>query len=184
MSKEDEIKAKVKALCIARYGDSSDESMRKLFLSYDANSNGTISNPELRALLDDAGVDFFMIPQSLVVDGVMEALDKDPTDGELTWEEYKRVPRAAPPPPAPLDKYDGPITPYGQLPAGCEAATGLCIAPASDLLTGRSQAGILSNPKGPAMVLGAGALGWFFLGPFGGIAGAAIASFFAPTPKQ
>jgi hypothetical protein len=179
-AEEQEIADKVGALCIARYGEKNDANMRALFMGYDASGNGTLNRSELRELLADAGVGNGLT-RGYWVDGVFDALDKDPLDGELTWEEYKRVPKAQPAPPPVLDKYDGPMTPYGQLPSGCDAKTGLCIAPATGSAPGTTAASRSAQSlQRPMMVGAAGALGWLFLGPFGGIAGAAAASFFAP----
>ncbi len=183
-AEEQEISDKVKALCIARYGDSTDAHMRQLFMSYDENGNGTLNAAELTRLLDDADVGWWYAPQSMVVSKVFEALDKDPQDGELTWEEYKRVPKAPPPPPGPLANYDGPMTPYGQLPAGCDATTGICLASASG--DPKTVGGALSASSGgagalkrSAMVAGLGAVGWMLGGPLGGILGAVAASRFS-----
>lgn len=170
--REQEIRDQIEALCIQRYGAAGDENMRKLFESYDKNGNGSLNQGELSALLADADVGNF-VTRGFYVDGVFEALDVDPQNGEITWDEYKRESSTKPvTPPAPLPTYNGPPSPYATLPAGCDAKSGVC-------RTGARVAPRASS-KGSenALIIGGGGLTAFaFFGPVGGVLAALGLSF-------
>lgn len=108
MSAEEEVKSKISALCTKKFGDSSPTSMKKLFASYDGNGDGKINKSELVRILDDAGVNIFLAPQSMVAGQIISKIDQD-GDGQITWPEYAKVAGvpaeepAPPPPPPPAD---------------------------------------------------------------------------------
>jgi hypothetical protein len=161
-AEQQEVADKVEALCVARYGSKDGASQRKLFESYDESGNGTLSGAELSVLLADADVGNGLT-RSLWVDGIFAALDKDPEDAELSWDEYESAAKTETP-------TVGPMTPYGRLPPNC-AASGVCIAPAVGTLPRVRPAPDFHRP---AMVGAAGILGWILLGPLGGVLGAVV----------
>ena len=83
---KEELEAKVNALCMKRYGDTSPASMKKLFMAYDKNGDGAINKKELKELLADADVGN-SFTRGMWVDGVVKEIDAD-KDGFLVWEEY------------------------------------------------------------------------------------------------
>jgi len=100
---KEELEAKVNALCMKRYGDTSPASMKKLFMAYDKNGDGAINKKELKELLADADVGN-SFTRGMWVDGVVKEIDAD-KDGFLVWEEYAKsagipVEEPAAPPPA------------------------------------------------------------------------------------
>lgn len=96
-AEEKELDQKIRALAKARFGDDSLDSIKKLFLSYDADHNGKASRDELERLLKDAGVGN-SITRSSWVDGIFDKLDVSPKDDQITWPEYvAALPKGAAP---------------------------------------------------------------------------------------
>lgn len=83
---EAELRAKSAALATKRYGDASPANMKKLFLSYDFDKNGTLGKNETQELLSDAGVGTF-VTRSTWVDCIYDKVDTN-NDGQITWAEY------------------------------------------------------------------------------------------------
>jgi Ca2+-binding EF-hand superfamily protein len=90
MSKEqEELVEKVQALLQKQYGDTSLESMRKLFDVYDKDRDGAIDAVELEQLLKDAGVGN-SLTRGMWVKGVVKALDEN-ADRKISWDEFSRA---------------------------------------------------------------------------------------------
>lgn len=79
------------ALATARNGDRSTASLRALFDEYDSGTKGRLDKSDITRLLDDAGVCVkkfgFRVPQGLVADKILDAVDKD-ADRCVSWDEY------------------------------------------------------------------------------------------------
>ncbi len=90
MSKEqEELVQKVQALMQQRYGDTSVESMRKLFETYDRDGDDSVSGDELVQLLKDAGVGN-SLTRGAWVKGIVKALDQD-GDQKISWDEFSKA---------------------------------------------------------------------------------------------
>ncbi len=99
-AEEKELSDKINVLADSRFGAHNVESIKKLFLSYDRNSDGLLSQGELKEMLEDADIGNF-ITRGSWVDAIFEKLDKSPADGRLSWEEYlaaKSTPAGTAPP--------------------------------------------------------------------------------------
>lgn len=86
---EKELKEKIKALMLRKYGDTSRESMEKMFRSYDKDRSGEIDSDELEKLLKDAEVGNG-ITRGMWVSGIIKKLDKD-GDKSISWREFDAV---------------------------------------------------------------------------------------------
>jgi Ca2+-binding EF-hand superfamily protein len=90
MSKEQqELIEKIQSLLKKKYGDTSLESMRKLFDLYDKNHDSRIDGNELEQLLKDADVGN-SFTRGMWVKGIVSQLDKN-GDREVDWEEFAAV---------------------------------------------------------------------------------------------
>lgn len=90
MSKEqEELVEKVQALLQKQYGDTTPESMRKLFDAYDRKGDGRIGNEELEQLLKDAGVGN-SFTRSMWVKGIIKELDLN-RDQTIDWDEFSKA---------------------------------------------------------------------------------------------
>ncbi len=90
MSKEqEELVTKMKALLVRRYGDTSVESMRKLFDAYDTNKDQKISAGELEGLLEDAGIGN-AFTRGAWIKGIIQKLDQN-GDKLIDWDEFSRA---------------------------------------------------------------------------------------------
>lgn len=92
MSNEDnkeELKRKVKALLLRKYGNTSRDSMEKLFKEYDKNQSGSIDNAELEQLLKDAEVGNGLT-RGMWVSGIIKELDTG-KDKSISWREFDAV---------------------------------------------------------------------------------------------
>ena len=117
-SDEEELRIKVGELAKSRYGSSSQENLRRLFLSYDANKDGAIDRSELKELLSDADVGNWAT-RGAWVSGIFDKVDTN-KDNKITWAEYRvaaGLPPEAPPTPAPAPASvpSGPPSPLGSL---------------------------------------------------------------------
>ncbi len=83
---QQELVEKIKKLLVKKYGDSSLESMQKLFTAYDKDGDKRISAGELEQLLKDADVGNGFT-RGAWVKGVIEALDKN-ADKTIDWNEF------------------------------------------------------------------------------------------------
>lgn len=84
-----ELKEKITALMLRKYGDTSRESMEKLFKLYDKNRNGNIDKTELEQLLKDAEVGNGFT-RGAWVSGIIKKLDSD-RDRSISWREFDSV---------------------------------------------------------------------------------------------
>jgi Ca2+-binding EF-hand superfamily protein len=90
MSKEqEELVEKVQALLQKQYGDTSPESMRKLFDAYDRNGDGRVGGDELEQLLKDAGVGNGLT-RGMWVKGIIKELDLN-RDQTIDWAEFSKA---------------------------------------------------------------------------------------------
>jgi len=97
MTDEEELKAKIKALAVARYGSGDLASLEKLFRSFDNNNDGALEKSELTVLLEEAGVGNFLTRPTWAA-RIIERLDTN-ADKRVAWAEYLAVlpkPTAAP----------------------------------------------------------------------------------------
>lgn len=85
-AEERELREKIDALTIERYGAVNLDTTKKLFLAYDEDGDGKISRSELEALLKDANIGYFWTRGGWV-SAIFKELDRD-HDDRLTWEEY------------------------------------------------------------------------------------------------
>jgi Ca2+-binding EF-hand superfamily protein len=83
---QEELVEKIQKLLKKRYGDSSLESMRKLFDEYDRDKDQHISADELEKLLKDADIGN-AFTRGAWVKGVIGALDKN-ADKTIDWQEF------------------------------------------------------------------------------------------------
>ena len=83
---EQELKEKITAQLMNKYGDTSRESMQKLFALYDKDHNGKIGADELDDLLKDAHVGNGFT-RGAWVKGIIKKMDKS-HDGEIDWREF------------------------------------------------------------------------------------------------
>ena len=83
---QEELVAKIQALLEKKYGDTSLESMRKLFDEYDRDKDQKISPDELETLLKDAGIGNGLT-RGAWVKGVVGALDQN-GDKKIDWKEF------------------------------------------------------------------------------------------------
>lgn len=124
-AEEKEISDGINALSDKRYGSHEPETLKKLFLSYDKNGDGGLDSDELYELLADADVSSWPI-RKLYVSGIIDKLDKSPTDGRVTWEEYLAA-RSAPKPTTPASPGAPPkTTTPAQTPLYCSWETNIC----------------------------------------------------------
>ena len=86
---EIELKDKIKALLMRKYGSTSRESMEKLFNLYDKNRNGNIDKAELKELLKDADIGNG-ITRGAWADGIVKKLDTG-ADKSISWKEFDSV---------------------------------------------------------------------------------------------
>ena len=87
MAKEqEELVEKIQKLLVKKYGDTSVESMRKLFDAYDRDKDQKISPDELETLLKDADVGN-SFTRGTWVKGVITALDQN-ADRKIDWTEF------------------------------------------------------------------------------------------------
>lgn len=127
-SDADELRQKVAALCVARYGSNTVENKKKLFASYDSNGDGKLDADELNELLADANVGSAITRRPPFgacgwVCEIFKKVDKNPEDGLLSWEEYLAASSVDDAPPV--------IKPGGAVPASPTA-----ISAAGDVLGG------------------------------------------------
>lgn len=85
-NEQQELVDKIKALLTKKYGDTSKESMRKLFDAYDKNGDQKISPSELEQLLKDADIGN-SFTRGMWVKGIVGQLD---TSGDkfIDWSEF------------------------------------------------------------------------------------------------
>lgn len=86
---ETELKEKIQRLMLRKYGDTSRESMEKLFREYDKNKSSNIDKEELERLLKDAEVGNF-VTRGEWVKGIMKKLDAN-GDKSISWREFDSV---------------------------------------------------------------------------------------------
>lgn len=87
---ERELREKIFALADKRFGGHDAPRVKKLFLSFDANHDGKLNWNELVDLLEEAGVGnwFTRTTSGGWADSIFDALDKNPIDQKISWEEY------------------------------------------------------------------------------------------------
>lgn len=142
-SNEEELRLKVQDLARSRYGNTSPASMKKLFMSYDANGDGAINKSELKELLSDADVGNW-VTRGTWVDAIFDRVDAN-KNGVLTWEEYKAAAgvKDEAPPPAP--------TPAPPAPAGSGGSDGSAADIATGIGEGKADWGTVNlTPSKPA----------------------------------
>jgi Ca2+-binding EF-hand superfamily protein len=83
---QEELVAKIQRLVTKKYGDTSIESMRKLFDEYDRDRDQKISAEELERLLKDAEIGNGLT-RGAWVKGVVGALDQN-GDHKIDWKEF------------------------------------------------------------------------------------------------
>jgi Ca2+-binding EF-hand superfamily protein len=83
---QEELVEKIQRLLHKRYGDTSVESMRKLFDEYDRDRDQKISPAELETLLKDADIGN-SFTRGAWVKGVIGALDQN-ADKKIDWAEF------------------------------------------------------------------------------------------------
>jgi Ca2+-binding EF-hand superfamily protein len=83
---QEELVAKIQRLLRKKFGDTSIESMRKLFDEYDRDKDQKISAEELEKLLKDAEVGN-ALTRGAWVKGVVSALDQN-ADKKIDWSEF------------------------------------------------------------------------------------------------
>lgn len=83
---QEELVEKLQKLLHKRYGDTSVESMRKLFDEYDRDKDQKISPVELETLLKDADIGN-SFTRGAWVKGVIGALDQN-ADKKIDWAEF------------------------------------------------------------------------------------------------
>jgi Ca2+-binding EF-hand superfamily protein len=81
-----ELVDKIQKLLVKKYGDTSVESMRKLFDEYDRDKDQKISPDELERLLKDADIGNGLT-RGAWVKGVVSALDQN-ADKKIDWDEF------------------------------------------------------------------------------------------------
>ena len=84
-----ELVQKIQAELQKRYGNTSLESMRKLFDTYDRDGDQKISADELKQLLKDVDVGNFAT-RGAWVDGITKALDSN-GDKAIGWDEFAKA---------------------------------------------------------------------------------------------
>ena len=80
--REQELADKLSAFVQDRFGGDYD----KAFEYFDKDNDATLNRSELSDALGDIGIGNF-ITRGMWVDGIMEKLDKSPTDGKLSYDE-------------------------------------------------------------------------------------------------
>ena len=80
--REQELADKLSAVVQDRFGGDYD----KAFEYFDKDNDATLNRSELSDALGDIGIGNF-ITRGMWVDGIMEKLDKSPTDGKLSYDE-------------------------------------------------------------------------------------------------
>jgi Ca2+-binding EF-hand superfamily protein len=83
---QEELVEKIQRLLGKKYGDTTVESMRKLFDEYDRDKDGKISPDELERLLKDAEIGNGLT-RGAWVRGVVGALDQN-GDKKIDWKEF------------------------------------------------------------------------------------------------
>jgi Ca2+-binding EF-hand superfamily protein len=83
---QEELVEKIQRLLKKKYGDTTIESMRKLFDEYDRDKDQKISADELEKLLKDADVGN-ALTRGAWIKGVIGALDKN-ADKKIDWGEF------------------------------------------------------------------------------------------------
>ena len=83
---QEELVEKLQKLLVKRYGNTSAESMRRLFDEYDRDKDQKISPAELETLLKDADVGN-SFTRGAWVKGVIGALDQN-ADHKIDWSEF------------------------------------------------------------------------------------------------
>jgi Ca2+-binding EF-hand superfamily protein len=85
-AEQEELVSRIKDLLNKKYGDTSIESMRRLFDLYDTNHDQKISEKELEQLLKDANVGN-SFTRGMWIKGIISALDKN-GDRQIDWAEF------------------------------------------------------------------------------------------------
>ena len=85
-NEQEELVSKIKALLNKKYGDTSLESMKKLFDDYDTNHDQKINDKELEQLLKDANIGN-SFTRGMWIKGIVGALDKN-GDKVIDWDEF------------------------------------------------------------------------------------------------
>jgi Ca2+-binding EF-hand superfamily protein len=83
---QEELIEKIQKLVVKKYGDTSLESMRKLFDEYDRDRDQKINADELERLLKDADVGN-AFTRGAWVKGVIGAMDQN-ADKKIDWDEF------------------------------------------------------------------------------------------------
>lgn len=86
---EAELKDKIQALLLRKYGSTSRESMEKLFNVYDKNRNGNIDKAELEQLLKDADIGNGLT-RGAWANGIIEKIDTG-RDKSISWREFDSI---------------------------------------------------------------------------------------------
>lgn len=86
-NEQQELIEKIEALLQKKFSATDEDSMKKLFLAYDANNDGKIDKDELMKLLKDADVGN-TFTRGAWVKGVLEQLDRN-ADKAISWDEFK-----------------------------------------------------------------------------------------------
>ena len=85
-NEQEELVSKIKVLLNKTYGDTSLESMKKLFDDYDVDKDQKISEKELEKLLKDANIGN-SFTRGMWIKGIVGALDKN-GDKVIDWDEF------------------------------------------------------------------------------------------------
>jgi Ca2+-binding EF-hand superfamily protein len=86
---QEELVLRIKELLKKKHGDTSIESMRRMFDFYDTNHDQKISEKELEQLLKDANVGNGFT-RGAWIKGIIGALDQN-GDRHIDWDEFKRA---------------------------------------------------------------------------------------------
>lgn len=140
VEEERELSQKINALADKRYGQHDAATIKTLFLSYDTDGDALLTGAELREMLADADIGNFAT-RGFWVDGIFEKLDKSPTDGKLSWEEYLAAKSKTAPPTTPTTPGTPPPTPQQPTSLYCNWETNVCT---SDPANASSNAGGVS----------------------------------------
>jgi Ca2+-binding EF-hand superfamily protein len=83
---KEELTSKIKGLLLRKTGNTTKDSMHRMFSTYDRDKNGRINAQELTDLLKDADVGNGWT-RGMWSDGIIKELDTN-HDGEISWEEF------------------------------------------------------------------------------------------------
>jgi Ca2+-binding EF-hand superfamily protein len=86
---EIELKDKIQRLLLRKFGNTSRESMLKMFNEYDKNKNGNIDKGELEQLLKDADVGNGLT-RGAWASGIIKKMDTG-SDKSISWKEFDTV---------------------------------------------------------------------------------------------